>query len=164
MASQALDLTGRTLCGAPGLLYAQGANPGGKAKTAEYLPTKFHLQVYDEMFYVLPMFSFPRPANYCDGEIGSFCNFVIGAESEDPYVKYRTTSQERPSKDDIDRMANNAKKYKAEIILNDAKKYKAKNEAVAGQIASKNGLESYYYSYDLWNSIEVDLKGKLEEL
>ncbi|KAI9609128.1 hypothetical protein KEM48_003048 [Puccinia striiformis f. sp. tritici PST-130] len=163
MASQALDLTGRTLCGAPGLLYAQGANPGGKAKTAEYLPTKFHLQVYDEMFYVLPMFSFPRPANYCDGEIGSFCNFVIGAESEDPYVKYRTTSQpqplrwmnrdsehggvvaarsssanyscilrdqERPSKDDIDRMANNAEKYKAE------------SEAVATRIAFNNGLES----------------------
>ncbi|KAH9443474.1 hypothetical protein Pst134EA_032664 [Puccinia striiformis f. sp. tritici] len=50
--------------------------------------------------------------------------------------------QERPSKDDIDRMANNAEKYKAEseavatrlafqqrpriiVILNDAKKYKA---------------------------------------
>ncbi|KAH9458735.1 hypothetical protein Pst134EB_011030 [Puccinia striiformis f. sp. tritici] len=129
------------------------------------------------MFYVLPMFSFPRPANYCDGEIGSFCNFVIGAESEDPYVKYRTTSQvrfslhdlhyllakpqplrwmnqdsehggvvaarsssanyscilrnqERPSKDDIDRMANNAKKYKAE------------SEAVATRIAFNNGLES----------------------
>ncbi|KAI7953648.1 hypothetical protein MJO28_006502 [Puccinia striiformis f. sp. tritici] len=89
---------------------------------------------------------------------------VVAARSSSANYSCILRDQERPSKDDIDRMANNAEKYKAEIILNDAKKYKAKNEAVAGQIASKNGLESYYYSYDLWNSIEVDLKGKLEEL
>ncbi|KAI9612361.1 hypothetical protein KEM48_004092 [Puccinia striiformis f. sp. tritici PST-130] len=59
-----------------------------------------------------------------------------------------TNDKGRLSKDDIDRM------------VNDAEKYKAEDEAVAARIASKNGLESY--SYNLRNSIEGDLKDKLE--
>ncbi|POW15673.1 hypothetical protein PSTT_01904 [Puccinia striiformis] len=69
------------------------ANSGRKAKAAEYLPTKVHLQVYDEMFHVLPMFSFLRPAKYCYRAIGSFCKFVTGAEGEDSTGKPRTPSQ-----------------------------------------------------------------------
>ncbi|PLW53108.1 hypothetical protein PCANC_05783 [Puccinia coronata f. sp. avenae] len=59
-----------------------------------------------------------------------------------------TNDKGRLSKEDIDRM------------VNDAEKYKAEDEAVAARVASKNGLESY--SYNLRNSIEGDLKDKLE--
>ncbi|EFP78349.2 uncharacterized protein PGTG_04305 [Puccinia graminis f. sp. tritici CRL 75-36-700-3] len=73
------------------------AHPGRKTNAAEYPPTKVHLQVYDEMFHVLPMFSFLRPAKYCYRAIGSFCKSVTGSESEnnlDPSNKPRSPSQD----------------------------------------------------------------------
>ncbi|KNZ48120.1 heat shock protein HSS1 [Puccinia sorghi] len=59
-----------------------------------------------------------------------------------------TNDKGRLSKEDIDRMVNEAEKYKAE------------DEAVAARIASKNGLETY--CYNLRNSVENELKEKLE--
>jgi len=59
-----------------------------------------------------------------------------------------TNDKGRLSKEDIDRM------------VNDAEKYKAEDEAVAARIASKNGLETY--CYNLRNSVENELKEKLE--
>lgn len=58
------------------------ANLERKAKATEYPSTKVHLQVYDEMFHVLPMFSFLRPAKYCYRAIGSFCRYVTKPENE----------------------------------------------------------------------------------
>ncbi|PLW09588.1 hypothetical protein PCASD_20257 [Puccinia coronata f. sp. avenae] len=73
------------------------AHPERKAKGADYAPTKVHLQVYDDMFHVLPMFSFLRPAKYCYRSIGSFCKFVTGLEQEsgpDPASQSRLPSQD----------------------------------------------------------------------
>lgn len=74
------------------------AHPERKAKAAEYPSTKVHLQVYDEMFHVLPMFSFLRPAKYCYRAIGSFCKFVTASETENTP---NTSSKPRsPSQDE----------------------------------------------------------------
>ncbi|GAA6050010.1 hypothetical protein NBRC10513_001344 [Rhodotorula toruloides] len=54
----------------------------------------------------------------------------------------------RLSKEEIERMVNEAEKYKAE------------DEAAAARITAKNGLETYAYS--LRNSIDGDLKDKIE--
>jgi len=59
-----------------------------------------------------------------------------------------TNDKGRLSKEEIERM------------VNDAEKYKAEDEAAAARISAKNGLESY--SYNLRNSVEGDLKDKLE--
>ncbi|TNY21258.1 hsp71-like protein [Rhodotorula diobovata] len=59
-----------------------------------------------------------------------------------------TNDKGRLSKEEIERMVNEAEKYKAE------------DEAAAARITAKNGLETYAYS--LRNSIEGDLKDKLE--
>ncbi|POY70934.1 hypothetical protein BMF94_6112 [Rhodotorula taiwanensis] len=59
-----------------------------------------------------------------------------------------TNDKGRLSKEEIERMVSEAEKYKAE------------DEAEAERIAAKNGLESYAYS--LRNSIEGDLKDKIE--
>lgn len=45
-------------------------------------------------------------------------------------------------------------------MLSEAEKYKAEDEAAASRIQAKNGLESY--SYNLKNSVEGDLKDKLD--
>ncbi|MBW0469178.1 hypothetical protein O181_008893 [Austropuccinia psidii MF-1] len=60
------------------------AHPERKANATQYPPTKVHLQVYDEMFHVLPLFSFLRPAKYCYRAIGSFCKYVTSPQSEPP--------------------------------------------------------------------------------
>ncbi|GJN92864.1 hypothetical protein Rhopal_005904-T1 [Rhodotorula paludigena] len=59
-----------------------------------------------------------------------------------------TNDKGRLSKEEIERMVNEAEKYKAE------------DEEAASRIQAKNGLETYAYS--LRNSIEGDLKDKLE--
>ncbi|GAA5977722.1 hypothetical protein JCM10908_005070 [Rhodotorula pacifica] len=59
-----------------------------------------------------------------------------------------TNDKGRLSKEEIERMVNEAEKYKAE------------DEAEAARITAKNGLESYAYS--LRNSIDGDLKDKIE--
>ncbi|KAI5481423.1 heat shock 70kDa protein 1/8 [Pseudohyphozyma bogoriensis] len=59
-----------------------------------------------------------------------------------------TNDKGRLSKEEIERMVNEAEQYKAE------------DEAAAARITAKNGLESYAYS--LRNSIEGDLKDKIE--
>ncbi|EGG04483.1 arylacetamide deacetylase [Melampsora larici-populina 98AG31] len=59
------------------------AHPDRKAKAALYPPTKVHLQVYDDMCHVLPMFSFARPAKYCYRAIASFCKFVTSDAKAD---------------------------------------------------------------------------------
>ncbi|GAA5820737.1 hypothetical protein JCM3770_005270 [Rhodotorula araucariae] len=59
-----------------------------------------------------------------------------------------TNDKGRLSKEEIERMVNEAEKYKAE------------DEAAAARITAKNGLETY--SYSLRNSIEGDLKDKLD--
>ncbi|GAA6017668.1 hypothetical protein JCM10207_001244 [Rhodosporidiobolus poonsookiae] len=59
-----------------------------------------------------------------------------------------TNDKGRLSKEEIERM------------VNDAEKYKAEDEAAASRIAAKNGLESYTYS--LRSSIEGDFKDKLD--
>ncbi|KAI5479901.1 heat shock cognate 70 [Pseudohyphozyma bogoriensis] len=55
----------------------------------------------------------------------------------------------RLSKEDIERLVREAEQYKAE------------DEAAANRITAKNGLESY--TYQLRNSVEGDLKDKLDE-
>jgi heat shock protein 1/8 len=45
-------------------------------------------------------------------------------------------------------------------MVSEAEKYKAEDEAAATRIQAKNGLESY--AYNLRNSVEGDLKDKLE--
>lgn len=73
------------------------ANPERKAKAGQYPPTKVHLQVYDEGFHILPMFSFLRPAKYCYRAIGSFCKFVTSsnpANSPDPPGQSLSSSQD----------------------------------------------------------------------
>ncbi|BGP56920.1 hypothetical protein JCM8202_000875 [Rhodotorula sphaerocarpa] len=59
-----------------------------------------------------------------------------------------TNDKGRLSKEEIERMVSEAEKYKAE------------DEAESSRIQAKNGLESYAYS--LRNSIEGDLKDKIE--
>jgi len=59
-----------------------------------------------------------------------------------------TNEKGRLSKEEIERM------------VNDAEKYKAEDEAASSRISSKNGLESY--AYNLRNSIEGDLKDKIQ--
>ncbi|GAA5862636.1 hypothetical protein JCM5296_000075 [Sporobolomyces johnsonii] len=59
-----------------------------------------------------------------------------------------TNDKGRLSKEEIERM------------VNDAEKYKAEDEAAAARITAKNGLESY--AYNLRNSVDGDLKDKLE--
>ncbi|GAA5999149.1 uncharacterized protein JCM10292_001625 [Rhodotorula paludigena] len=59
-----------------------------------------------------------------------------------------TNDKGRLSKEEIERM------------VNDAEKYKAEDDEAASRIQAKNGLETYAYS--LRNSIEGDLKDKLE--
>nr|AEG19530.1 heat shock protein 70 [Glaciozyma antarctica] len=59
-----------------------------------------------------------------------------------------TNDKGRLSKEEIERMVNEAEQYKAE------------DEAAAARITAKNGLESY--AYNLRNSVEGDLKDKLE--
>ncbi|PRQ71868.1 Heat shock protein 70 family [Rhodotorula toruloides] len=59
-----------------------------------------------------------------------------------------TNDKGRLSKEEIERMVNEAEKYKAE------------DEAAAARITAKNGLETYAYS--LRNSIDGDLKDKIE--
>ncbi|KAM0748814.1 heat shock protein 70 [Meredithblackwellia eburnea MCA 4105] len=59
-----------------------------------------------------------------------------------------TNDKGRLSKEEIDRMVSEAEKYKAE------------DEAAAARIQAKNGLETY--AYNLRNSIDGDLKDKLE--
>ncbi|CAH7686563.1 hypothetical protein BY996DRAFT_4531132, partial [Phakopsora pachyrhizi] len=51
-------------------------------------------------------------------------------------------------------------KEEIEHMVNEAKKYKAEDEAAALRIQVESGLESY--SYNLRNSIEGDLKNKLD--
>ncbi|KAG0152013.1 hypothetical protein CROQUDRAFT_650604 [Cronartium quercuum f. sp. fusiforme G11] len=60
------------------------AHPGRKAAASLYPPTKVHLQVYDDMCHVLPLFSFARPAKYCYRAIASFCKFVTADTKPDP--------------------------------------------------------------------------------
>ncbi|GAA5863562.1 hypothetical protein JCM5353_000679 [Sporobolomyces roseus] len=45
-------------------------------------------------------------------------------------------------------------------MVSEAEKYKAEDEEAAARITAKNGLESY--SYNLRNSVDGDLKDKLE--
>ena len=45
-------------------------------------------------------------------------------------------------------------------MVSEAEKYKAEDEAAAARITAKNGLETYAYS--LRNSIDGDLKDKIE--
>lgn len=45
-------------------------------------------------------------------------------------------------------------------MVSEAEKYRAEDEAEAARIAAKNGLESYAYS--LRNSVDGDLKDKIE--
>ena len=59
-----------------------------------------------------------------------------------------TNDKGRLSKEDIERMVNEAEQYKAE------------DEAATTRITAKNGLETY--AYNLRNSIDGDLKDKLE--
>jgi len=59
-----------------------------------------------------------------------------------------TNDKGRLSKEEIERMVSEAEKYKAE------------DEEAAARITSKNGLESY--AYNLRNSVDGDLKDKLE--
>ncbi|CAD6566737.1 MAG: 70-kilodalton heat shock protein [Cyphobasidiales sp. Tagirdzhanova-0007] len=59
-----------------------------------------------------------------------------------------TNDKGRLSKEDIERM------------VNDAEKYKSEDEAAAARISAKNGLESY--SYSLRNSVEGDLADKMD--
>ncbi|GAA5820989.1 hypothetical protein JCM10212_006409 [Sporobolomyces blumeae] len=59
-----------------------------------------------------------------------------------------TNDKGRLSKEEIDRM------------VADAEKYKAEDEEAAARITAKNGLESY--SYNLRNSVDGDLKDKLD--
>ncbi|KAK9895666.1 heat shock protein 70 [Cystobasidium minutum MCA 4210] len=59
-----------------------------------------------------------------------------------------TNDKGRLSKEDIERM------------VNDAEKYKSEDEEAAARISAKNGLESY--AYNLRNSVEGDLADKLE--
>lgn len=47
-----------------------------------------------------------------------------------------------------------------ERMVADAEKYKAEDEEAANRISAKNGLESY--AYNLRNSVDGDLKDKLE--
>jgi L1 cell adhesion molecule like protein len=51
-------------------------------------------------------------------------------------------------------------KEEIEKMVADAEKYKAEDEAAAARITAKNGLETY--AYNLRNSVEGDLKEKLE--
>ncbi|SCV69062.1 BQ2448_2082 [Microbotryum intermedium] len=51
-------------------------------------------------------------------------------------------------------------KEEIEKMVADAEKYKAEDEAAAARITAKNGLETY--AYNLRNSIESDLKDKLD--
>lgn len=79
------------------------ANPERKTKAGQYAPTKVHLQVYDEAFHVLPMFSFLRPAKYCYRAIGSFCKFVTSCNppnSSDPTGKFKSHSQDERHESD----------------------------------------------------------------
>lgn len=59
-----------------------------------------------------------------------------------------TNDKGRLSKEEIERM------------VSDAEKYKAEDEEAASRITSKNALESY--AYNLRNSVDGDLKDKLE--
>ncbi|GAA5986819.1 hypothetical protein JCM5350_005251 [Sporobolomyces pararoseus] len=59
-----------------------------------------------------------------------------------------TNDKGRLSKEEIERMVSEAEKYKAE------------DEEAAARITAKNGLESY--AYNLRNSVDGDLKDKLE--
>ncbi|KAL8290450.1 hypothetical protein RQP46_002708 [Phenoliferia psychrophenolica] len=59
-----------------------------------------------------------------------------------------TNDKGRLSKEEIERMVSEAEQYKAE------------DEAAAARIQAKNGLETY--SYNLRNSVEGDLKDKLD--
>ncbi|GEM10289.1 heat shock 70kDa protein 1/8 [Rhodotorula toruloides] len=59
-----------------------------------------------------------------------------------------TNDKGRLSKEEIERMVSEAEKYKAE------------DEAAAARITAKNGLETYAYS--LRNSVDGDLKDKIE--
>lgn len=45
-------------------------------------------------------------------------------------------------------------------MVSEAEQYKAEDEAAAARIQAKNGLETY--SYNLRNSVEGDLKDKLD--
>lgn len=63
-------------------------------------------------------------------------------------VDNSTNDKGRLSKEDIERMVNEAEQYKAE------------DEAAAARITAKNGLESF--AYGLRNSVEGDLKDKIE--
>lgn len=45
-------------------------------------------------------------------------------------------------------------------MVNEAEQYKAEDEAATTRITAKNGLETY--AYNLRNSIDGDLKDKLE--
>jgi heat shock protein 1/8 len=51
-------------------------------------------------------------------------------------------------------------KEEIEKMVADAEKYKAEDEAAAARITAKNGLETY--AYNLRNSVEGDLKDKLD--
>lgn len=59
-----------------------------------------------------------------------------------------TNDKGRLSQEDIERMVSEAEKFKAE------------DEEAAARIGAKNGLESY--AYNLRNSVDGDLKDKLE--
>ncbi|CDZ97386.1 Arylacetamide deacetylase [Phaffia rhodozyma] len=48
-----------------------------------YGPTKVHLQVYDEVCHVLPIYSMTTPAKYCFRSIASFCKFVTTSTQTD---------------------------------------------------------------------------------
>ncbi|GAA5906713.1 uncharacterized protein JCM6883_004565 [Sporobolomyces salmoneus] len=77
------------------------------------------------------------------------CGFQDLVESRCKSSKITITNDKgRLSKEEIERMVSEAEKYKAE------------DEAAAERITAKNGLESY--AYNLRNSVDGDLKDKLE--
>ncbi|GAA5977712.1 hypothetical protein JCM10908_005067 [Rhodotorula pacifica] len=73
---------------------------------------------------------------------------TTGKSNKERLFKFSRTDKGRLSKEEIERMVNEAEKYKAE------------DEAEAARITAKNGLESYAYS--LRNLIDGDLKDKIE--
>ncbi|KZV82439.1 alpha/beta-hydrolase [Exidia glandulosa HHB12029] len=48
---------------------------------SKYGPTKVHLQVYDDVCHVLPLFSFTTPAKFCYRAIATFCKWVTPERS-----------------------------------------------------------------------------------
>jgi len=78
-----------------------------------------------------------------------------------------TNDKGRLSKDEIERMVNDAEKYKAQDEamrekVNDAEKYKAQDEAMREKVNAKNGLESY--AFNLKSTVDDDkFKDKISD-